>query len=104
MSQTITFKNPTGETVAYQSRDCRVKVPASDSITQVLNDDVAARVVAHFKRHHPLISTSVDEPVAAEAESEKDAAPAAKSKRSAPARKVSDRAKTGDDGSKEATQ
>lgn len=90
MSQTITFTNPTGEPVAYQSRECRLTVPASDSVTKVLKDEVATRVLADFKRHHPLISTSVAEPEEPEAEPEQAPAkpkgrPTRKANQSAPA-------------------
>lgn len=59
MSQTLTIHNPTGEGVAYMSRDCRLAVPASKTSTHTLKDDVAARVTAYFKRHHPLFTIEV---------------------------------------------
>lgn len=105
MSQTITFKNPTGESVAYQSRECRLTVPASDSITLPLSDDVATRVLAHFKRHHPLISTSVVEPEEAEVVAEAEKAPAKAKAKATPAKAAPEKAAgTTDEGSNEAAK
>ncbi|MGP9633795.1 hypothetical protein ACT3R7_12080 [Halomonas sp. AOP43-A1-21] len=86
MSQTQTLKihNPTGEPVAYISRDCRLTVPASSDSTHIVAEGVVARVTAHLERHHPLLSIALEQPAGLEPEPEPEPVPEPAKKPAAP--------------------
>lgn len=78
MSQTLVITNPTGASVAYMSRDCRLNVPASGESKHPVPEAAVERVRAFFNRYHPLLSVEVAKESEAESETTADETPAKK--------------------------